>query len=104
MIVQHNGARMDPAKVTAIVKWKAPENLTDVRSFLAFSIFYRRFIKGYSEVASPMVKLTRKDTPFKWDNEYQDNFQKLKDAFTSAPILKQFYPEKEILVETEASD
>ena len=51
-----------------------------------------------------MVKLTRKDTPFKWDNEYQDNFQKLKDAFTSAPILKQFYPEKEILVETEASD
>ena len=33
MIVQHNGVRMDPAKVTAIVKWEAPENLTDVRSF-----------------------------------------------------------------------
>ena len=95
---------MDPAKVTAIVKWEAPENLTDVRSFLGFSNFYRRFIKGYSEVASPMVKLTRKDTPFKWDNQCQAAFQKLKDAFTSAPILKHFDPEKEILVETDASD
>ena len=44
-----------------------------------------------------MVKLTRKDTPFKWDNQCQAEFQKLKDAFTSAPILKHFDPEKEIL-------
>ena len=95
---------MDPAKVTTIVKWEAPENLTDVRSFLGFSKFYRRLIKGYSEVASPIVKLTRKDTPFKSDNECQAALQKLKDAFTSAPILKHFDPGKEILVETDASD
>ena len=51
-----------------------------------------------------MVKLTRKDTPFKWHNQCQAAFQKLKDSFTSAPILKHFDLEKEILLETDASD
>ena len=51
-----------------------------------------------------MVKLIRKDTPFKWDNEFQAAFQKLKDALTLPPILKHFDPEKEILVETDVSD
>ena len=41
MILQHNGVGMDPAKITAIVKWEPPENLTDIRSFLGFSNFYR---------------------------------------------------------------
>ena len=51
-----------------------------------------------------MVKLTRKDTPFNWDNECQVAFQNLKDNLISAPILKHFDPEKEILVETDAFD
>ena len=51
-----------------------------------------------------MVKLTRKDTPFKWDKDCQDAFQFLKIAFTTAPILQYFDPEKEMLVETDASD
>ena len=50
-----------------------------------------------------MVKLIRKNTLFKWDNECQVAFQKLKDAFTSASILKHFDQEKEILVETDPS-
>ena len=88
MIVQYNVVRINSAKVTGIVKWEARENLTDVRSFLVFSNFYRRLIKGYSEVTSPMVKLTRNDYPFKWDYKFQATLQKLKDVFTSAPSLK----------------
>jgi hypothetical protein len=104
MIVQHNGIRMDPAKVSAIVLWEDPENLTDVRSFLGFSNFYRRFIKGYSQVVSPMVALTRKGVPFQWNGDCKKAFELLKTAFTSAPILHHFDADREILVETDASD
>ncbi len=51
-----------------------------------------------------MVKLTRNDTPFKWDKDCQDVFQCLKNPFITVPILQHFDPEKEILVETDASD
>ena len=51
-----------------------------------------------------MVKLTRKDTPFKWNKDCQDSFQCLKNAFTISPILQHFDPEKKMLVETDASD
>ena len=104
MIVQHNGVRMDPAKVSAIVEWDSPKNLTDVRSFLGFANFYRRFIKGYSEVVAPIVRLTRKDVPFVWTTDCEAAFNRLKEAFTSAPILSHFDPEREIIVETDASD
>ena len=51
-----------------------------------------------------MAKLTRKNVPFKWDHDCQAAFQHLKDSFTSAPILQHFDPDKEIFVETDASD
>ena len=87
-----------------MAEWETPANLTDVRSFFGFANFYRRFIKGYSEVVAPMVRLTRKDVIFRWNDDCVRAFQKLKTAFTLAPILQHFDPEKEILVETNISD
>jgi len=75
-----------------------------MRAFLGFANFYRRFIKGYSQVVTPIVRLTRKDISFKWDEECEQAFQTLKSAFTSAPVLKHFDPDLEIIVETDASD
>jgi hypothetical protein len=55
---------MDPRKVQAIQDWATPRTLTDVQSFIGFYNFYKRFIKGFSKLARPMVNLTRKDQPF----------------------------------------
>lgn len=104
MIISNNGIRMDPSKVSTILDWETPRNVHDVRAFLGFSNFYRRFIKDYSRLVSPMVKLTRKNQPFTWDSDCEHSFALLKNAFTTAPILHHFDPEKEILVETDASD
>ena len=76
----------------------------DVQSFLGFGNFYRRFIKSYSEVTNPLTKLTRKEIPFKWTEAQQTAFDELKVKFSSTPVLTTFDPEKQITLETDASD
>ena len=74
LIISADGIKMDPKKVKAVVEWGAPKNLHDQHAFLGFSNFYRRFILGYSEVVSPMIKLTKKDVKFAWDAECKAAF------------------------------
>jgi len=90
--------------VEAIVQWGSPTNLHDVRAFLGIANFYRRFIKGYLDIVPPVVRLTKKDIVFSWDEACEKAFQLLKTSFTSAPILRHFNPDLEIIVETDASD
>ena len=54
------GIRVDPAKIEAVVNWKPPQSVTKVRSFLGLARYYRRFVKGFSGIASPLNKLLRK--------------------------------------------
>ena len=71
---------------------------------MGFANFYRRFVRGFSEIASPLIKLTRKNTVFAWNQECEKAFQALKDAFASDQVLMHFDPEKKIIVEVDASD
>ena len=59
-IITTEGLRMDPAKIITIIEWPIPKKLRDVRSFLGFGNFYRRFIQDYSYVARPLTQLTKK--------------------------------------------
>ena len=95
---------MDPVKITTIVEWPVPKKLRDVHSFLGFGNFNRRFIKDYSRLARLLTQLTMKGVPFVWNYTCQDAFETLKEAFTTAPILIHFDYDKEIVVETNASD
>jgi hypothetical protein len=104
VIVGRDGIRMDPKKIEAIQKWETPSCLTDVQAFIGFANFYRRFIRGFSKIIAPMVALTRKGIKFYWNNNCQNAFDCLKAAFTEAPVLAPFDWEKEIILETDASD
>jgi hypothetical protein len=97
------GLSMDPAKIEAIRNWQAPKNGKGVLSFLGFANFYRRFIKDYSQLSAPLHFLARKDTPFIWDDKANKAFETLKHAFISAPVLAQFDPDKETVLETDSS-
>ena len=101
---------MDPKKVKAVKNWTVPRTVTDVRSFLGFINHYRRFIKGYANVARPLNLLVsgdnanRKRALIKWTEECQAAFDKLKELCTSTPILAYANYKKPFQLQTDASD
>jgi hypothetical protein len=95
--------RPDPEKIKAIREWEAPRRVRGVRSFLGFANFYRDFIPNFSEKAAPLTRLTRKNVPFRWGKEEQEAFDALKATFISEPILAQWDPERETIVEADCS-
>src|SRR3984957_9838345 len=103
IIEAEKGIRMDPEKIAAIQEWETPKSLKEVRSFLGFANFYRRFIKNYSDIAKPLIDLTRKDTAFNWTKEADSSFKLFKELFTTAPVLMHFDPDKETVVEADSS-
>jgi hypothetical protein len=103
-VISPDGIFMDKSKVETIQCWATPSSVKDVQRFLGFANFYRRFIKGYSKIATPLITLTCKDKPFSWNPTAQAAFDTLKMAFTSAPILIHPDPAKPFIVETDASN
>ena len=98
------GIKMDPVKVAKIKQWEAPLSVKQVRGFLGFANFYRRFIKAYSIIALPLFNLLKKDAPFDWNQDCQNSFDLFKRRFTTEPILRHFQPDLDTRIETDASD
>ena len=86
-IVSIEGIRVDLTKIEATVSWKPPRNVVEVRSFLGLVGYYRRFIKGFSVIASSLTKLLQKGVKFVWDDNCQSSFDQLKKILVEAPVL-----------------
>jgi hypothetical protein len=104
LMLTTDGVKMDPEKVSAILNWEPPTTVKDVRAFIGFANFYRRFINEFSDLATPLIHLTRKNMKFKWSSACQDAFDRLKTAFTTAPVLRHFDPRLPCVVEADSSD
>ena len=102
-IVSAEGIRVDPVKIEAVVNWKPPRSVTEVRSFLGLAGYYRRFVKGFSVIASPLTKLLRKGVLFEWSDKCQNSFEQLKEMLVEAPILTQPTSGKEYTLYSDAS-
>ena len=102
-IVSVEGIRVDPTKIKAMVNWKPPRNVIKVRSFLGLAGYYRRFVRGFSVVASPLTKLLRKGIKFEWTNKCQNSFEQLKGMLVEAPVLTQPTSGKEYTLYSDAS-
>ena len=61
--------------------------MSEVRSFIGLVGYYRKFFEGFSKIASPLTKLTRKDVKYDWVDACQQSFEELKSRLTSAPVL-----------------
>ncbi|XP_016173137.1 uncharacterized protein LOC107615601 [Arachis ipaensis] len=73
-VVSKGRIAVDPSKVEAVMEWERPTTVMEVRSFLGLAGYYRRFIEGFSWIALPMTKLTRKEVPFVWTSECEESF------------------------------
>ncbi|SJL05254.1 uncharacterized protein ARMOST_08620 [Armillaria ostoyae] len=95
---------MSEDKIKAILDWPVPQKVKDIQFFLGFANFYCHFIHKYSDIIIPLTRLTRKGTPWKFDDKCMATFNKLKQAFTYAPISTHWIPNWQLVIETDASD
>ena len=86
-VISAEGVYVDLQKIEAIVNWKPPTNVTEIRSFLGLAGYYRKLVEGFSKLAAPLTKLTRKEEKFVWSEACQQSFNELKQKLTSAPVL-----------------
>ena len=87
-----------------MVKFPRPRKIKDVRSFLGLTDFFRKYIKGYANIAAPLNKMKRKSFgDFRWGEEQEEAFLKLKEALTHAPVLQYYNPNARIRLDTDAS-
>jgi hypothetical protein len=105
-IVGAEGVKVDPAKIEAVKSWPVPKSITDVRSFLGFVGFYRKFINGHSRIVTPISDLTKtltQGSKFIWTPAAQIAFDKMIVALCTAPVLILPDPTKPYVVTTDAS-
>ena len=63
-IIEDGMLKPNPAKIAALTEVRPPTNVKEIQSFLGFASYYRKFIKNFSKIASPMIRLTEKKTAF----------------------------------------
>ena len=97
--------KVDPENLCAITSYPTPRDVKELRQFLGLANYYRRFIEGYSVIAEPLHKLTRKSAAgYKWTGECGRAFLTLQQRLVSPPILA--YPQfaHKFTLATDASD
>ncbi|GJP71626.1 hypothetical protein CLOP_g2442 [Closterium sp. NIES-67] len=103
-MVSAQGVHVDPKKIEAVRMWKTPENVKELQLFLGFANYYNRFVPQYAKIATPLTNLLKKNTPYKWEPKHQEAVEQLKQALTSAPVLILLDPERDYVIEADASD
>ncbi|MFG1569957.1 hypothetical protein ACDT16_13815, partial [Staphylococcus aureus] len=61
-------------KVEAVVDWKRPVSVGEIQSFLGLAGYYRRFVKDFARIASPLTRLTQKGVAFEWSDDCEASF------------------------------
>ena len=109
-IVSKDGIETDPKKIEAIKNWPVPKTVTEVRSFLGFMNYYRKFIPKYAQVARPINQLVsgenanKKKALVDWTEECQIAFEHLKHLCNQTPILAYANYTKPFKLHTDASE
>lgn len=104
----------DPEKIRAVAEWKHPRTLTELRSFLGFASYYRRFVEGFAKCAAPLHRLVgvlqgaqkragASSLEGRWDEACEMAFSSLKSKLVSAPVLGFADFSKPFILEIDAS-
>jgi hypothetical protein len=86
--VTPHGIEVDEAKIDSIKSWSIPATLTQLRSFLGLEEFYRRLVRDFSTIATPLNNLMKKGVSFCWGAAQDQAFHTLVDKLIHAPLLQ----------------
>ena len=103
-IVDKEGPRPNPEKLAALELWPTPTTTTGVRSFIWFCSYYRKYIRGFAEIAKPLNALTKKSVKFTWKPEHADVFNRLRNELVRGHVLS--FPDfsQPFIIVTDASN
>ena len=93
-VIGKEGIKPDLNKVEAIRSMTAPTTVREVRSFMGMCSYYCRFIPKFSQIAEPIIALTKKYARFQWSEVCQKAFEHLKESLTVVPLLAYPDPDK----------
>lgn len=114
-LVSSEGIETDPSKIQDIISTKAPTSLTELRSFLGFASYYRRFVPNFAQIAKPLNDLlvghptnkkgkSRKAAvPWVWGEAQQRAFDELKAVLITPPVLAYADYDKPFILNIDAS-
>ena len=103
-VFKGGGVSPDPKNCSSVTSLKPLSSATEVRRFVGFASYYRRFIKDFATIAAPLHKLMQKQASFSWTDECQQAFDILKQKLTSSPVLTYPDPSRKFILDTDASD
>ena len=101
-IVYHEGVKVEPNNIKAMMDWPIPKTLKNLRGFLGLTGYYCKFVQNYGRIAIALMALTKKDA-FSWTPEATKYFEQLKDVMCKSPILTTPDFTKTFIVECDAS-
>lgn len=104
-LVSAEGIKPDPNKVAVLQNYPEPKNAEDVKRFVAFSNYYRKFIPNFAKLCIPLNNLTRKNIQFNWNEDCKQAFLSLKKALSLPPVLQypDFSENNTFILKTDAS-
>jgi hypothetical protein len=85
-VIGAKGVQVHQEKIEAIREWPTLKTLTKQRGFLGLCTYYRKFVKGFSQLCAPLTDLTKKWS-FKWNDEAQVTMEKMKEVMSTCPVL-----------------
>lgn len=114
-VISSKGVSTDPKKISAVTNWPVPNTLSELKSFLGFASYYRRFVEGFATLASPLNQLVAKLARTKnkrgrgialhdaWTNDCEHSFNNLKTKLAASPVLAYANFKLPFILEVDAS-
>lgn len=103
-VISSEGVATYPKKIADVENWPVPSSVKEVRSFLGLTGYYRRFVQNFGLIAKPLTELLKKGKIFVWTPTTEQDFQALKTALITSPVLALPNFELPFVVETDTSD
>jgi hypothetical protein len=104
LIIDRDEIKMNFEKIETILQWITSQNLKQIQKILKFCNFYKRFIRNFAKIVKSLIKLTRKNVSFLWNEACKQTFELLKRTIIEALILAHFDSKKQIYIKSDSSN